>query len=71
MSFIMTIEWGDCDSAGIVFYPNYFRWFDASFHHLLRANGLDPRVLTERYGIIGTPIADAGARFVRPASKSK
>jgi len=20
------IEWGDCDEAGIVFYPNYFYW---------------------------------------------
>lgn len=23
------IEWGDCDPAGIVFYPRYFEWFDA------------------------------------------
>jgi hypothetical protein len=20
----VTVEWGDCDEAGIVFYPNYF-----------------------------------------------
>ena len=20
------IEWGDCDPAGIVFYPRYFEW---------------------------------------------
>jgi len=24
-----TIEWGDCDPAGIVFYPRYFAYFDA------------------------------------------
>jgi 4-hydroxybenzoyl-CoA thioesterase len=24
------IEWGDCDAAGIVFYPRYFEMFDAS-----------------------------------------
>ena len=33
------IEWGDCDPAGIVFYPRYFAIFDAStallFEHVL------------------------------------
>ena len=24
------IEWGDCDPAGIVFYPRYFEMFDGS-----------------------------------------
>ena len=24
------IEFGDCDPAGIVFYPNHFRMFDAA-----------------------------------------
>ena len=23
------VQWGDCDPAGIVFYPRYFEWFDA------------------------------------------
>ena len=68
MSFEMTIAWGDCDAAGIVFYPNFFRWFDTSFQHLLAAKGLDQRSLTGRFGIIGTPLADAGARFIRPAT---
>lgn len=28
MIYIVTrmVEWGDHDEAGIVFYPNYFRW---------------------------------------------
>ena len=26
----MRIEWGDCDPAGIIFYPRYFEVFDAS-----------------------------------------
>ncbi len=64
----MTIEWGDCDDAGIVFYPNYFRWFDNAFHHLLRSCGIGQRTLVERFDTIGTPIADAGARFLRPAT---
>lgn len=68
MSFEMTIAWGDCDPAGIVYYPRYFSWFDTSFQHLLAARGLDQRHLAERFGIIGTPLADAGARFIRPAT---
>jgi 4-hydroxybenzoyl-CoA thioesterase len=24
------IEWGDCDPAGIIYYPRYFEIFDAS-----------------------------------------
>jgi YbgC/YbaW family acyl-CoA thioester hydrolase len=68
MAFTMTIAWGDCDAAGIVFYPQFFRWLDTSFHQLLSEKALDHRTLVERFGIIGTPIADAGARFIRPAT---
>ena len=25
-----TVEWGDCDPAGIVFNPRCFEWFDAA-----------------------------------------
>ena len=24
------VHWGDCDPAGIIFYPTYFLWFDAA-----------------------------------------
>ena len=33
------IEWGDCDPAGIVFYPQYFKWFDAAAAALVAAAG--------------------------------
>jgi len=62
------VQWGDCDPADIVFYPNYFRWFDAAsrmyFEQILPAK----RELLERYGIVGFPIIDASARFMRPSS---
>ena len=32
----VTVEWGDCDPAGIVYYPSYFRWT----YHLFLAAGL-------------------------------
>ncbi len=35
----VTIEWGDCDPAGIVFYPRYFAMFDASTAALFAVAG--------------------------------
>ena len=64
---VFPIEWGDCDAAGIVFYPHYFRWFDASFQRLLKSHGHTQASLQTRYGIIGTPLVDVGASFHAPA----
>ena len=62
----VTIEWGDCDEAGIVFYPNYFYWLDCAFQRLLRARGLSQRDLRTRYGTV-TPIVQAHCDFKAPA----
>ena len=62
------VEWGDCDAAGIVFYPNYYRWFDAGFQKLLRLAGTSQRELAGRYGVVGTGLVDTGARFKGPAA---
>ena len=60
-------EWGDCDPAKIVYYPRYFAWFDNATRHLFDEVGLPWPMLMERYGIIGCPIVDAGAKFTRPS----
>lgn len=62
----ITIEWGDCDEAGIVFYPNYFYWFDCTFQRLIRHRGLSQRDIRQRFGAV-TPIVQANAEFVAPA----
>jgi 4-hydroxybenzoyl-CoA thioesterase len=62
------VQWGDCDPADIVFYPNYFRWFDAASRMVLEQILPPKRALLERYGILGFPIVDASARFMRPSS---
>ena len=52
----VTIQWGDCDPAGIVFYPRYFEMFDASTAALFaRALGESKVRWRERYGIVGIP----------------
>ena len=62
------IEWGDCDPAGIVFYPRFFAMFDASTTALFeRALGMTKYRFIERYGIVGYPMVDTRARFIVPA----
>lgn len=63
----VTVEFGDCDPAGIVFYPNYYRWFDAASHHLFNAAGLGVQQLREQYGAVGLPLIETGAVYKRPA----
>ena len=64
-----TVEWGDCDPAQIVFYPNFFRWMDAASLRFFRAAGVPPwHEFEAQSGIIGTPLVDASARFLRPAT---
>lgn len=62
----VTVEWGYCDEAGIVFYPNYFYWFDCAFQQLLRARGLSQRELRRRFQAV-TPIVKVDAEFKAPA----
>ncbi|MGY6695261.1 MAG: acyl-CoA thioesterase [Roseinatronobacter sp.] len=56
------ISFGDCDPAGIVFYPNIFRWMDASFHAMLRVAG-GHSALCEKFGSVGLGLVDAAAQF--------
>ncbi len=63
----LRIEWGDCDPAGIVFYPRYFEIFDASTSALFeRALGMTKHQLLKTFNFAGYPLARTRARFVRP-----
>lgn len=63
------VEFGDCDPAQIAFFPNFFRWYDASSRHFFTHCGVAPwRELEKQCGIIGTPVVEASSRFIRPTS---
>lgn len=62
----ISVEWGDTDPAAIVFYPNYFKWFDIGTRHLLDAAGLPYRTLQSELGLLGLPLVEASARFLNP-----
>lgn len=62
------IEWGDCDPAGIVFYPRYFAMFDHSTAMLLEAaTGYTKYQMQEVYDFVGFPMVDTSARFFIPS----
>ncbi len=62
------VSWGHCDAAGVVFYPQYFAWFDLCTHALLDSVGLDHHHLRAHHGLVGTPLVDARAQFFAPAT---
>jgi 4-hydroxybenzoyl-CoA thioesterase len=63
----LTIEWGQCDPAGIVFNSRFFEFFDVSTWLLFEAVLEVPREkLFAAYNIMGIPLVDARARFVLP-----
>lgn len=67
--YTVRVEFGDCDPARIVWFPNFFRWIDAASRHFFVACGVPPWHETEQsMGIIGTPLVDTHATFVRTAS---
>lgn len=59
------VNWGDTDKAGIVYYPNYFKWFDIAGHQFFRSCNLAPSKLEEEKQII-VPLLDARCSFERP-----
>lgn len=64
----ITIEWGHCDPAGIVFNPRFFEFFDTNTWMLFeKALGVKQSELASTYGIIGIALVDARANFLKPA----
>ena len=50
------IEWGDCDPAGIMFYPRYFEIFDVSTTMLVeRAIGMKKIEYLKAYDLARAP----------------
>lgn len=59
------VQFGDCDPAGIVFFPNYLRWMDAASHHYFMRCGLPPwHAMPELAGCVGAPLLEIRTRFL-------
>jgi YbgC/YbaW family acyl-CoA thioester hydrolase len=65
--FPVQLQWGDCDPAGIIFYPTYFRWFDAATWGLFAAVGYPAKRM--RAENLAMPLVSAECEFRSPAQQ--
>lgn len=67
--YTQRVEFGDCDPARIVWFPNFFRWIDAASRNFFVQCGVPHWNETEKtLGVIGTPLVDTHAKFIQSAS---
>lgn len=66
--FACEVYWGDCDPAGIIFYPTYFRWFDAATWAFFAAVGYDARRMRAEGRVL--PLVGAECQFLLPAQQA-
>jgi len=64
----LLVEWGHCDPAGIVFYPQYLAWFDDCTTALFTNAGMPTRALFRQHAILGVPLVDVRVRFIVPST---
>lgn len=66
--FPCQVHWGDCDPAGIIFYPTYFRWMDAATWAFFERVGYDAKRMREEHRAM--PLVSADCRFLAPAMQA-
>ena len=67
--YTVKVHFGDCDPAGIVFFPNFSRWMDEASLEFFKACGVPPwRELLKTRGIVGTPLLEIHTRFLKTAT---
>lgn len=62
------INFGDCDPAGIVWFPNFSRWMDAASLNFFVACGIPVwSELVKTTGIMGTPVLEINVKYQNSA----
>ena len=61
------LRWGECDPAGIIFYPTYFLWFDAAAWNMFAEVGYSAKRM--RAENLAMPLVAAGCEFKHPAEQ--
>ena len=59
------IMWGDLDSSGIVFYPRYYEWIDASGHLFFDKINLNIGDLWQKRNIL-FGLVETSCRYLKP-----
>jgi YbgC/YbaW family acyl-CoA thioester hydrolase len=65
--FPVQLHWGDCDPAGIIFYPTYFRWFDAATWAFFASVGYPAKRMRAEH--LAMPLVAADCEFKAPAEQ--
>ncbi|MED4601195.1 thioesterase family protein [Paenibacillus validus] len=58
------VRFAETDAAGIVYYPNFYKWMDQAFHEMFAAIGFPTR--KQQNESLGTPLVEAHCQFRRP-----
>lgn len=61
------LRWGECDPAGIIFYPTYFLWFDAAAWNMFAEVGYHAKRMRAEH--LAMPLVAAGCEFKHPAEQ--
>lgn len=62
------IEWGDCDAAGIVYYPRYVEYLDACTNALFAAAGFPKPELIKKHDVVGFPMVELNVKYYVPST---
>jgi acyl-CoA thioester hydrolase len=61
----LRVRYAETDQMGVVYYANYFVWFEVARTDLLRRHGWTYRAMEES-GVV-LPVIEAGCQYHRPA----
>jgi 4-hydroxybenzoyl-CoA thioesterase len=67
-SFDVRIGFGDCDPAGIVYFPNFYRWMDMAVHEMWERAGWPAERIQQELNLWAWPLIDSGATFRSPST---
>ena len=65
--FACQVHWGDCDPAGIIFYPTYFKWMDSATWAFFAQVGYDAKRMKAEH--LAMPLVAAQSEFLFPAEQ--
>ncbi len=66
-SLPVQLRWGECDPAGIIFYPTYFLWFDAATWNMFAQAGYHAKRMRAEH--LAMPLVAADCQFRHPAEQ--
>jgi len=64
----MRIEWGDCDPAGIVYYPRYVEMLDCCTNAMFEAAGYPKPAFVRKFDLVGYPMVELNVRYMIPST---